>query len=70
MIAPKGELEGDAVQIIREPLDTRPLSLKNADNKICAAVVNRSIAPVIKSGTHSTQNGCVPGRQLLQNVVD
>jgi hypothetical protein len=70
LFVPKGEFESDAVAICREPLETRPLSLKNSDNKICAAVVNRSIADVVKQGTHKTQNGFVPGRQLIQNPVD
>ena len=58
------------MQIVREAFDNRPLSLKNADNKICASVVNRCISPVVEHGTHKTQNGFVHGRQLLQNVVD
>ena len=67
---PKGEFESDPVAICREPLETRPLSLKNSDNEICAAVVNRSMADVVKQGTHKTQNGFVSGRQLIQNPVD
>ena len=70
LFIPNGEFEADAVAICREPLETRPLSLKNADNKAIAAVVNRSVSEVIKEGTHVTQNGFVPGRQLVQNPVD
>ena len=67
---PKVEFAFDADAICREPLETRPLSLKNSDNKVCAAVTNRSLIDVVKQCTHKTQNGFAPGRQLIQNPVD
>ena len=66
----KGQLDGDHEEIIREAHDTRPLSLKNTDNKIVTAVVNQAIIRSVSNGTHPSQRGFVPGRQLLQNVVD
>ena len=37
---PKGENEDDAVEVIREATETRPLGLKSTDNKIIGAVWN------------------------------
>ena len=34
VFAPKGEREGDESAVFREAVDTRPLSLKNSDNKL------------------------------------
>ena len=34
------------------------------------AVINRSIIPAVGNGTHKSQRGFVPGRQLIQNAVD
>ena len=70
IFVPKGELENDHVQIVREAEDNRPLTLKNVDGKIGAAAVNSITIPLIKDGAHKSQNGFVKGRQLLQNVVD
>ena len=67
---PKGEFEADAISIAGAPLETRPLAFKNADNKICAAIVNNAIRETVTQGTHFSQNGFVPGRQLIQNPVD
>jgi len=66
----KGDLEADAEEVIRAPADTRPLSLKNTDNKAVTGIINQSVKPAIKAGAHSSQRGFVQGRQLLQNVVD
>ena len=52
------------------PLELRPLTLKNEDNKAVAGVVNRSIVPVAAKHAAKIQRGFVKDRQLLQNVVD
>ena len=70
IFVPKGDFATDAVAMVRNPMDTRPLSLKNADNKVCAACVSKCIADVVTAGTHESQNGFVRGRQLIQNPVD
>ena len=70
LFVPKGELEDDHIQVVREVGDNRPLSLKNSDNKIATAAVNNCAQPVIVHSVHKFQNGFVKGRQLLQNVVD
>ena len=66
----KGDLDGDTEEVIRAPVDTRPLNLKNTDNKTCTSIFNTAVQPAISKGAHYTQRGFVPGRQLLQNVVD
>ena len=58
------------VEVLREASDTRPLSLKNTDNKILAATINHAIIVPIAAATHHSQRGIVPRGQLLQNVVD
>ena len=67
---PKNSLEGDDVEVLREPKNTRPLGLKNADNKlVCSAWAFEAREPLAKCAC-SCQNGFVPGRQLSQHLVD
>ena len=66
----KGDLDTDRNEMNREPRETRPLSLKNTDNKTVTSVVNRSFLSSVAASTHESQRGFVPGRQLVQNVVD
>ena len=56
--------------IFRHPLDTRPLTLKNTDNKKVAHCANASITPVIVDAACELQNGFIHGRQLIQNPGD
>ena len=53
----------------REPSDTRPLSLKNTDVKICTSAVNGRIKKKVKSVAHKDQRGFISGRQLLSNIL-
>ena len=66
----KGELDDDHIEIVREATDTRPLNLKNTDNKTLTGIINLNMQPAIRSGAHTTQRGFIGGRQLTQNVVD
>jgi len=66
----KGELEEDQVEVIRDPSATRPLGLKNSDNKIVTGVTIEKYRSDMQASTHSTQRGFVPGRQLSRNVLD
>lgn len=54
--------------IFRHPLDTRPLSSKQADHKQVAKVRNFCFSLVVE--TIDTQRGFIHGRQLAQNVID
>jgi len=56
--------------IYRGPTDLRPLTLKNADNKIVAGITNWIIKPVVEEAACKVQNGFTRGRQFLNNVVD
>jgi hypothetical protein len=46
---PKGDLEGDHIEVVRSPKDTRPINLKNSDCKILSSTMNYAISkPVAK----------------------
>ena len=49
--------------------ETRPITLKNTDNKILAGVVNNAIAPVVAASCSHVQSGFVKGRNFLNNVL-
>ena len=70
MFITKGEDEEDDNLVSRFPSETRPLTLKNDDNKIIAATLNQSAKSVLKQGACWIQRGFVPARQLVDNVVD
>ena len=70
MLPPKGNKDEDLVEVIRSPGETRPISLKNTDNKgIFGAGVHR-FRDSAKQKTHSSQNGFVPDRNFLNNLID
>jgi len=56
--------------IFRHPSETRPLTLKQGDNKLVACVLNYCITPAITAGAIDSQRGFIHSRQLAQNVVD
>jgi len=66
----KGEKDDDDICCVRAPHETRPLGLKNSDNKIVTGVRMSTLTEPMKKNTHHTQRGFVPGRQLLQNALD
>jgi len=70
LFAPKGSQPHDPVEVIREPLQTRPLSLKNSDNKLIVSSNVKSLEPQYQLITHKTQNGFVAGRNFLNNILD
>ena len=70
LFVPKGEDELDAEAISRDPTDTRPLSLKNSDNKLICSVFNHKLRAPLAAAACELQRGFVHGRQLLANVVD
>jgi hypothetical protein len=67
---PKGENEDDAVEVIREATETRPLGLKSTDNKIIGAVWNISAKNALSSSACRIQRGFTPGRQMIENVMN
>jgi hypothetical protein len=67
---PKGSTDEDTAKSAKRSAEnTRPLSLKNTDNKIVAAVTNRSITPIIATNSDKSRNGFVIGRQGIDNVI-
>ena len=67
---PKGDHANDSTGPVRKPEDTRPLSLKNADNKTIAGITNCALSPKIATWADESQRGFVTGRNGLDNVVD
>jgi len=67
---PKGENTDDHMGINREPENTRPLNLKNTDNKIVTGAVMDGYRRAMKISTHRNQRGFVPDRHLIENVID
>ena len=62
---PEAQVDGHIpAMVFRHPLDTRPLTLKQADNKQVAKVLNHCSSPVIEKCAIDTQRGFIHGRQL------
>ena len=68
--APKGEETGDSEEVVRAASDTRPLSLKNSDNKITGGTIQMSLKVVLQVSASKLQRGFVKGRVLTNNIVD
>ena len=69
VFAGKGDEENDDVEVTRAAQDTRPLGLKNCDNKTIAGTVNMVVKPALAEGAIWLQRGFVPGRQLIRKVL-
>ena len=67
---PKGDVEGDVLDVIRAPSDTRPLAGKNTDNKTVVLANVIALEPQYRRIVHKSQNGFVSGRSFLNNLVD
>ena len=70
VFVPKGSQPHDPVEVIREPLQTRPLSMKNSDNKLIVATNVKTLEPQYKLITSKCQNGFVAGKNFLNNLLD
>ena len=68
--APKGSDPLDVELVTREAGNTRPLSLKNTDNKNIMSVNMKRLECTYSKVTHQTQNGFVRGRNFLNNNLD
>ena len=47
---PKGQLDSDLDEVIRDPFGVRPISLKNTDNKIIGAARNFKVSDSVAAG--------------------
>ena len=66
----KADADDDAEgHVVRDALDTRPLGLKNTDNKTVGGVGNRILRGTLQQGVDRWQQGFIPGRNFLGNVV-
>ena len=50
-------------------MQTRPLALKGADNKIICGVVNNKIKHYISEQAHQAQRGFLPRRNFIEHIV-
>ena len=73
---PKGEQEDDSSTastgpgfVERLPTEARPLTMKNTDSKLIAAAVTYASNRTFKGTVNSIQQGFVPGRNFVGNVV-
>ena len=53
-----------------EPGDVRPLSVVNTDNRLMANAVRLRVEPLLAKAISPEQRGFLPGRSMLQNVLD
>ena len=53
-----------------EPGDVRPLSLVNTDNRLMANAVRLRVEPILAQAISPKQRGFLPGRSMLQNIVE
>ena len=67
---PKGDRESDIQEVVRAPEDTRPLAGKNSLNKALVTMNVLALEPKFCRITHVSQNGFVPGRNFINNLVD
>ena len=63
------EDDPDSVAVRGEPMSTRPLCMKNTDNKIIASANCIASSRDFTKITHKTQNGSTQGRNFLNNLV-
>ena len=66
---PKGEDEDDANEITRDAQNTRPISLKNTDNKLICQAFNRKADRVVPRHLHPDQRGFVKSRHFIRNII-
>ena len=73
MFLPKGSKPNDSFEVVRAPEDTRPLGLKNTDNKIVAGTLVHTFRASMQKSTHRTQRGPQPsgagGRQATSTLL-
>ena len=62
-------MEGDDSIVARTPLELRPLSLKNIDNKIVAGIAARPFRETTTAGVVEQQKGFVAKRQFTEHPV-
>lgn len=59
-----------ASHFARKAMDARPLTCKTSENKAVGGTVANALKPVTVQCTSPLQNGFVPGRQMLANILE
>jgi hypothetical protein len=67
---PKGEEDGDPVQVRRHVSDVRPISLSDTCSKLFANMINEKLTKLAKATVLPQQRGFVRGRSLIDNVLE
>eukprot|EP00959_Pyramimonas_sp_CCMP1952_P245306 5127080-Pyramimonas_sp.AAC.1 len=67
---PKKVLDGDGMEVIRKPNETRPLMLRSTGPKAIASAVNSRLKSMIDRGASKAQRGFITGRNFLENLVE
>jgi hypothetical protein len=72
VVLPKGDTEDGRCErdFIVKPNETRPLALKNTDNKLCCSVWLRKLRVAAVKHARPGQQGIIPSRHFTQNVLD
>ena len=70
LFVPKGSREEDVQRLVRLPSETRPLALKNSDNKVVCAVANQRIKLPLARAARSAQRGFIAGRNFCTNALE
>jgi hypothetical protein len=53
-----------------KPAEVRPLSIVNTDNRLMANAYRLRVEPLVAKAVSGMQRGFLPGRSMLQNVVE
>ena len=68
---PQENTTGDPLHAgARRPSDLRPLSGGNTCTRLLASLLRLKIEPLVKKWAIAAQSGFIPGRQMLNNVID
>ena len=67
---PKGAERTPSGEVHRHPKKTRPITMKNEDNKLIGSAWAACLEPSYRRYIHMWQRGFVAGRQLIGNVFD
>lgn len=67
---PKGDRGAGGVGVQARPGDLRPLSLRNAGQKLVALAINFSLGRVCGDIVHSPQRGFRKGKVIIDNAIE
>ena len=68
-IYPPKQVKPQESEIRCSAKSTRPLNLKNTDNKLVSAFVNHPLSRSLSRNASRSQNGFIPGKDFVSNVL-